>query len=261
MDKTHWRQINIAYPGDNPEQREQQAVTHLAQVLPASEDSGLITTWWYLRKGPWRIRYTPTTTCHDTDPIRQLLTQTHPWTSDIYEPETHAFGGTEAMQVAHALFHHDSRHLLTYLHPRPSDRRERSLILCTALMRSAGLDLDEQGDVWAKVANARAAAHNRLPPTDSDVWKAFTDNVRHLLLGISHTDELSRTWHTAFETAGASLRALREAGKLTRGLRAAIAKHVIFHWNRIGIPAADQAALAHAATEAIFGREQRVVSL
>jgi thiopeptide-type bacteriocin biosynthesis protein len=152
------------------------------------------------------------------------------------------------MAVAHTLFHHDSRHLLGYLHQQPTDRREQSLILCTALMRAAALDLNEQGDVWARVAEHRAGHLNR--PPDQSTWDAFTGNVRHLILGAARDKGV---WHAAFHTAGASLRHLRETGGLIRGLRSVIALHVIFHWNRLGLPATTQAALAHAATEAIFG--------
>ncbi|MGK5673308.1 thiopeptide-type bacteriocin biosynthesis protein [Micromonospora sp. URMC 106] len=36
------------------------------------------------------------------------------WAEQTYEPETHAFGGADAMTVAHALFHTDSRHILRH---------------------------------------------------------------------------------------------------------------------------------------------------
>jgi thiopeptide-type bacteriocin biosynthesis protein len=154
------------------------------------------------------------------------------------------------MSTAHTLFHHDSRHLLTYLHQHPTDRRERSLILCTALMRAAGLDLNEQGDVWARVVEHRAERFNQPPTPDADTWKSFTGEVCRLLLGTART---TGDWHTAFENAGAGLHRLRETGQLTRGLRTVIALHVIFHWNRIGLPTATQARLAQAAKDAIFG--------
>ncbi|MBO4210977.1 thiopeptide-type bacteriocin biosynthesis protein, partial [Micromonospora echinofusca] len=155
MKETPWQQVNITYPGQSRHERERHAIPHLHRVLPAAETAGLITSWWFIRKGPWRIRYLPTTPDTDPGPVHDLLTGTRAWTSDIYEPETHAFGGPDAMDTAHTLFHHDSRHLLTYLHHQPTDRRERSLILCTALMRATGLDLNEQGDVWARVARHR----------------------------------------------------------------------------------------------------------
>jgi len=248
VDDTTWRQLNISYPGRTSQEREQHAVAHLGRVLPAAEAAGLITGWWYIRKGAWRTRYRPASTPDSRDLARTLLTDGVNWTSDIYEPETHAFGGEHAMTTAHTLFHHDSRHLLDYLASTPTDRRERSLILCTAMMRTAALDIYEQGDVWARVAQHRTE-HLRRPPGEK--WKAFVDDVRRLLLGTARTTD---GWHTAFEDAGANLRHLRETGELTRGLRAVITQHAIFHWNRLGLTATDQAALAQAAKEAVFGK-------
>ncbi|WP_432830669.1 thiopeptide-type bacteriocin biosynthesis protein [Dactylosporangium sp. CA-092794] len=245
-----WQQINITYPGATSQEREQHAIAHLRQVLPAAETAGLITTWWFIRKGPWRVRYLPTQHHHSHDLARQLLTDQMTWTSDIYEPETHAFGGRDAIDTAHTLFHHDSRHLLTYLHQHPTDRREHTIILCTTLMRAAALDLYEQGDVWARVANHRTEHLSHPPAPDPHTWETFTGDVRRLMTG---TARATSDWHTAFATAGTNLRHLRETGTLTRGLRAVIAHHVIFHWNRIGLPARTQAALAQAAKEAIFG--------
>ncbi|WP_410814897.1 thiopeptide-type bacteriocin biosynthesis protein [Micromonospora sp. 067-2] len=250
MDHTPWHQVNITFPGPTAREREQQAVAHLSQVLPAAETAGLITCWWFIRKGAWRIRYLPTNSPGSGDQGRLLLTERTTWTSDIYEAETHAFGGHDAMTAAHALFHHDSRHLLVYLHQHPTTRREHSLILCTALMRAAGMDLNEQGDVWAQVVQLRAGHLNRASPTDAGRWERFTGDVRRLLLGAPRT---TGDWHTAFANAGAALHRHRERGALTRGLRAVIALHVIFHWNRLGLPATTQATLARAAQEAIFG--------
>ncbi|MEG3635524.1 thiopeptide-type bacteriocin biosynthesis protein [Micromonospora palythoicola] len=249
MTHAAWQHVTISYPGRSRHDREQQAVAHLSRVLPAAETAGLITAWWFIRKGPWRIRYLPTTpTGHQ--PLIDLLTEGCAWSGDIYEPEIHTFGGTQAMDTAHTLFHHDSRHLLTYLHDRPTDRRERSLVLCTALMRAAGLDLNEQGDVWARLAHRRTAHPHQRPASDADTWEAFTGKVRHLLLGTARTPG---DWQAAFETTGTALHRLRATGQLTRGVRAVVAEHVIFHWNRIGIPATTQATLAHAATDAILG--------
>ncbi|MFB9235038.1 thiopeptide-type bacteriocin biosynthesis protein [Plantactinospora siamensis] len=249
MDHAPWQQINISYPGHTAQEREQQAVAHLSRVLPAAKTAGLITCWWFIRKGAWRIRYLPTNSPDSQDQAHRLLTEGVPWTRDIYEPETHAFGGHDAMTTAHMLFHHDSRHLLTYLYRHPITRREHSLILCTALMRAAGLDLNEQGDVWAQVVEHRDA-YLQASPTDVAGWERFTGEVRSLLLGAPRT---TGDWYTAFENAGAALHRQRERGTLTRGLRAVIALHVIFHWNRLGLPATTQATLARAAQKAIFG--------
>ncbi|MCD0447655.1 thiopeptide-type bacteriocin biosynthesis protein [Actinocorallia sp. API 0066] len=243
MDETRWKQVNITYPGQTPREREHAAVQHLSTVLPAAESTGTITSWWFIRKGRWRIRY-----LGPPHPPQDIFTNKHAWTPDIYEPETHAFGGPHSMTAAHTLFHHDSHHLLTYLADNPNDRQERSLILCTALMRAAGLDLNEQGDVWAKIAEQRAPLTPE-PPTPN-VWASYTHNVRHLLLGHPHPDLTDNAWLTSFQHTGTTLQQLRETGHLTRGIRAVISQHIIFHWNRLGLPATTQAALAQAATQA-----------
>lgn len=253
MDENAWKQVNITHPGQDPNEREHHAVKHLARVLPAAEAGGLIASWWFIRKGPWRIRYQPAdhTASQDADPLHPLLTAGVTWTRDIYEPEVHAFGGAASMDAAHALFHADSRHLLGFLNGTPTDRRERSLILCTALMRAAGLDVNEQGDVWAQVAEQRTGLPGQ--PADPQVWAVFTRDVRHLLLGQARADLIGPGWLAAFEDTGTALRTLREDGNLTRGIRAVIALHLVFHWNRWGLPATEQAMLARAAKEAVFG--------
>jgi thiopeptide-type bacteriocin biosynthesis protein len=253
MDETHWKQVNITFPLEDHREREQQAISHLARTLPVAENTGLITSWFFIRKGRWRIRYLPADTASRDHGSNHLphLTQGLDWTSDIYEPETHAFGGTASMDTAHKLFHADSHHLLTYLSGTATDRKERSLILCTALMRAAGLDFGEQGDVWARIAQQRSAQLQTLP--EPPTWASSTD-VRYLLLGRARPEEFPNGWLTAFEKAGSHLKVLRERGHLTRGIRAVIALHVIFHWNRIGLPGPTQAVLAQAAKEAIFDR-------
>lgn len=248
--------MNIAYPGRDRAQREHRAVGHLARVMPAAEADGIITSWWFIRKGRWRIRYLlagETGGREHRDPLRPLLTSEVTWTSGIYEPEIHAFGGPDSMTLAHTLFHHDSHHLLSFLREGPADRREHSLILCTALMRAAGLDWNEQGDVWARIAEHRAGLPGQTAAADPRTWGAFTSGIRQLLLGTVRADAVSPGWLTAFADAGAALQALREQGGLTRGMRAVIALHVIFHLNRIRLAAATQATLARAAKEAVFG--------
>ncbi len=256
MDETAWKQVNITYPSPDPHQREHHAIDHLTRVLPAAEAHGLITAWFFIRKGAWRIRYLiaeGATGRGDryTDPLHPLLTDRVQWTDDLYEPEIHAFGGPSSMNTAHTLFHHDSRHLLTFLRADPTDRREHSLVLCTALMRAAGLDFNEQGDVWARVTEQRPGPAN--PPADPQAWASFTSDVRHLLLGDARPDLIGHDWLTAFKETGEQLRTLRENGTLTRGIRAVIALHVIFHWNRLGLTATTQGTLARAAKEVVFG--------
>lgn len=172
----------------------------------------------------------------------------------MYEPETHAFGGPAGMDTAHALFHADSRHILSGTHDH-EDRQELTILLFTAMMRTAGLDWFEQGDVWARAVDLR-------PPTDLPdpaQWGSFTTATHRLLTvdtGPLRTDgslEFAADWFTAFEQAGAALAALNRDGLLTRGLRAVIAHHTIFAWNRLGLPTQAQAAIAQASKEVILG--------
>lgn len=55
--------------------------------------------------------------------------------------------------------------------------------------------------------------------------------------------------------AGQSLAIAAGRANLERGIRAILAHHVIFHWNRLGFDVGTQHALAHAATTAVFHHE------
>ncbi|MEV5695552.1 thiopeptide-type bacteriocin biosynthesis protein [Micromonospora globbae] len=260
MTAPEWRQITITFP--DPHTAEQAAKTHLAPILTEAEASHLITTWFYVRKDSWRLRYLPAATTSDAD--RYLTSQLARLRNDrrisaivagIYEPETHAFGGTTAMETAHRLWHHDSRHLLTRSTDHTRGRqRELSIMLSATMMRAAGLDWYEQGDVWARVAD------HRDPPQPARV-DALGNAVRRLLtvdsagLTRSQGSPLAgcRTLFEAYTSAGYVLRQLNQTGQLRRGLRATLAHHVIFTWNRRGIPGLHQAALATAAKTVIFG--------
>lgn len=266
---TRWRQINI--PFTSASVAEHHLATDLGPALTAAEDSGLLQKWWFLRKQPWRLRYLPTPTAepeHAAAAVQKAvrglrdsgITQ---FTTTIYEPETHAFGGPASMRAAHTLFHIDSRNIATHLaSPTTSSsahvhhsgrRREMSLLLCTALMRAAGLDRYEQGDVWARIA-----AHR--PQTSTDPQHLTTavqtlvsvDTAPGTQLRVTGSLAYADEWFTAFERTGRTLRHLANTGELTRGVRAVITHHVLFHWNRIGLPTSDQAGLARAAERMSF---------
>lgn len=195
------------------------------------------------------------------------------WVENIYEPETLAFGGEEGMAAAHSLFHQDSRHIFEHLRPlgdgtlnsAPNGqgrRRELSVLLCAALMRAAGQDRYEQGDIWAKVADHRPTENSAQP----EQWRTFKAAMKRLITVDTSSETALRTggalefatdWLTVFEQAGETLKTLSDEGLLTRGIRAITAYHIIFHWNRIGLPYQTQANMALAAKEVIFG-DQRV---
>ncbi|MEU8178845.1 thiopeptide-type bacteriocin biosynthesis protein [Microbispora hainanensis] len=269
MDPCPWRQVNVAFP--NWATAEQTAVAHLAPLMTEAETEGSITAWFFIRKAPcWRVRYLPGRDATQADAhlrrrLEDLKSKRH--IDDVrhlvYEPETHAFGGPEAMQVAHELFHRDSRHILARaVHLTPAlGRRETAILLSAVLMRAAGLDWYEQGDVWAKVAEHRPGESAWPPERQAELSQAMhrllTADVRAMCDAENAPLATYRPWVTAFKDAGQGLADLAAQGRLLRGLRAVLAHHVIFHANRVGLPSSDQSAIAALAVHAVFNRFSR----
>ena len=164
------------------------------------------------------------------------------WTGGIYEPETEAFGGREGMNVAHELFCADSRSALAET-GRPGGK-ERSILLISTLFRAAGLDPFEAGDVWAKLAALRPPI---TPPAGPTRERSVSAMRRLMNTDAAQRPDAEPEWVervAAFADTGHQLRNLATQGYLTRGLRAVLAHHVIFTFNRAGVPTVEQAAAA-----------------
>jgi protein-L-isoaspartate(D-aspartate) O-methyltransferase len=251
---------------------------HLRPVLDR-----LPARWWYIRKHPhWRIRHQPHNQAELNAPLPALLDAltadavVRTWHPAIYEPEAVAFGGPAGMRVAHELFCRDSPttlHLLTAAPaPEPAAGRvELSLLAISRMLRAAGLDWYEQGDVWAKVAasrphsaiNSPTRTPTRIPtPTTGRPVAAAAPSAARRLLTLDtgpNTDLTThgplarhRSWLDAFDDTGTRLATLAATGQLARGLRAVLAHHVIFHWNRLAIPGDDQHTLAVLSRDALL---------
>jgi thiopeptide-type bacteriocin biosynthesis protein len=252
-----WHQVNITFPDwDHAE------LTAATRIAPQLDADGLAATWWFIRKHPcWRVRYQsgPGDQARIEQRLGELAAAGHitGWTRVVYEPEVCAFGGPEAMAVAHRLFHADSHGILTCLRDQPEGRhrREISLMLCSVMMRAARQDFFEQGDVWARVADYR-----KPPPGSNPDRPGPLDHVRRLITAdaesqmsdgapLAHCAQRA----AAYATAGRELAGLTAAGLLHRGLRDVLAHHVIFAWNRLGLPYATQSVLAGTAKTAVFG--------
>ncbi|WP_182887417.1 thiopeptide-type bacteriocin biosynthesis protein [Microbispora sp. H10885] len=260
MQPNRWRQTNVAFADRSEAQR--LAVSRIGPILRDAEDRGLISAWWFIRKQQWRFRWLPAGHA-EADAVLHALAdagESMRWTSTVCEFEPVAFGGPAGMDAACALFHADSRHLLHWLEAdRPLGQRETSVLLGSTLMRAAGLDWFEQGDVWAKVADLRP--HRTTIPTDRDRARELHDAMGILMATDAHglCDPASdgplssqQAWVSAFETGGQSLAHLNRNGQLERGLRAVLAHHLIFHFNRAGFSGADQAAMAALAVDVVF---------
>ncbi|MEV4315149.1 thiopeptide-type bacteriocin biosynthesis protein [Actinocrispum sp. NPDC049592] len=262
-----WQQVVVEF-GDYAT-AEQAAVAHLLPIMDRAEADSVFASWWFIRKAPeWRLRYLPTHQATEAAARHALRTALDTlrvtghiagWCETIYEPEVHAFGGAEAMAIAHQLSHLDSRHIFTHLGSGRDQRRELTVLLCSVLMRAAGQDWYEQGDIWARVAENRPLS----PETPPDRTRALESGLRRLmtvdagpsspLVGPDGTLAHVATWSTAFHTNGTALGELARQGALRRGLRSVLAHHVIFHWNRLGLSYNTQSVLARAAKEVVLG--------
>ena len=270
MPPLHWRQYQIEFP--DRAAAEHTAAHDLLPVLSAAQDARILHGWWFVRKQPWKLRYLaddPAST-EVTDLLDKLAADGRitGWAPGIYEPETHAFGGDTAMQAAHTLFHHDSHHLLTraaQLDTPVLGRRETTVLLCSAMLRAAGLDWYEQGDVWANVAQLRpadptATTPERVTHLTSAMRRLMTADTRSLCAASGSPLVGCDGWVDAFEQAGQALADLARHGRLTRGVRAVLAHHIIFHTNRAGLPTRDQATLAALASHMVFTADTDAVS-
>lgn len=164
------------------------------------------------------------------------------WVGGIYEPETHAFGGPEGMEVAHDVFCADSPAALA--ETGTPGARERSVMLLSAMIRAAGLDPFEAGDVWARWAALRPPV---TPPQGPALDRAVSAMRRLMNADAALRPDAEAGWVervAEFEDAGRRLRRLAADGRLIRGIRAVIAHHAIFAFNRAGVPAETQAATA-----------------
>lgn len=274
-----WLQVRVDFPDYS---RAAEVVgEQLLPLLRRAEDSGVLRSWWYVRKAPhWRLRFGAS--AGRDAAMRTLVTDQlnglarrgllAGWSTGIYEPEAAAFGGLEGMAIAHRFFHADSSRTLEYLTSQRRDRdrgtgtpteREVSLLLCAALLRAAGQDWHEQGDVWRRVAAMRPLPGNSSP----EGFGGTVEKVRVLLAVDSgpatRTGPVAapggdpfaplRPWLASATETGTALADCAGREALHRGLRDVLAHHMIFHWNRLGLPAATQAVLAHAATSAVLG--------
>ncbi len=126
------------------------------------------------------------------------------------------------------------------------------MLLCSHLLRAAGQEWTEQGDVWHRVAQMRSATSRHNEEMVEQVGRLLAADTR-ALTGPGARLEHAGVRASVFRTAGRALAAAAGRGELTRGLRAVLAQLVVFHWNRADIPTPVQAALARAARDHILG--------
>lgn len=258
-----WYQVRVEFPAWST--AEAVGAEQLGPRLDRLQATGAVAGWWFLRKHPcWRLRLHGADTAavdHVLDDLTAAGVVARCWPT-VYEPETAAFGGPAGMDAAHDLFCADSRGVLGYVrHDAPGlGRRELSILLISGLLRAAGLDVFECGDVFDRVTRLRPV------PSDADAARIeqLAASVRVLLpIPDLPTSDLftsggpvahAEPWLAAFQTAGRQLGDAAAQGHLDRGIRAILTHVLIFHWNRFGLSAASQGILARAATAALLPR-------
>jgi thiopeptide-type bacteriocin biosynthesis protein len=133
------------------------------------------------------------------------------------------------------------------------------MLLCTCLLRGAGLEWYEQGDIWQRVTTDRPlpkdATATQLKPLTASIQELLTADLHPTgtLFGPGRPAARASVWADAFRVTGRTLGTASRGGTLNRGLRQVLAYIVIFHWNRLGLPGRTQSLLAHAARTAILG--------
>jgi protein-L-isoaspartate(D-aspartate) O-methyltransferase len=247
---TTWTQANLHLA---PETSAEPALTE--HILPAM--ARLAPAWWFIRKDPVRLRWSagsderlPADIAAAFDALQPA--QVTSWNLAVYEPEIGAFGGADAMTAAHVWFCADSRHLATALTipDFAGHRATYAMLLAVHLMRAAGLDWWEQGDVWAKLTVLRPRTTPDAERHHSDVEALIT---RDPWQRPNPRLEPHSAWFDAATQLGETLAHLAALGRTSRGLRALLAQHLVHHWNRIGLPSQQQGDLVAATRATVFG--------
>lgn len=258
--RTQWSQFYVEFSDWTA--ADQIAAAYLVPMLNNLEVDETAPLWWFIRKHPcWRVRLSGRHENRVHGDLDKLVQAGHlrRWWLGNYEPEAAAFGGPAGMLTAHLLFAADSHHILNHADV-PLGRRELSVILCTIMMRAAGLEWYEQGDVWDRVINeehrsdTNKVLEGRLEGLTRQIRQLLVSDTspNGQLLGNGAALHPVTEWAEAFRRAGDALSEGVQAGSLERGLRRVLAYHVIFHWNRIGLSFGTQSALALAARNAIL---------
>ena len=224
--------------------------------------------WWFVRKRPhWRLRYLDAGYPDLPGDLRDALdTMTasgtlRRWRRAVYEPETAAFGGPAGLKAVNDIHVADATGLLTYLGTNADggvdgpSRSLASLMTLAHLMRAAGLEWAEQGDVWARVEELRPEAPITDPVSVGLAGKARSALSTDLTALVRDDTDFAclSTWAGELHDTGRHLAAITAGGALQTGLRTVLARTVLFCWNRAGFTTEQQSVWALAARRAILG--------
>ncbi|MFE2032846.1 thiopeptide-type bacteriocin biosynthesis protein [Streptomyces scopuliridis] len=180
------------------------------------------------------------------------------WWPSLYDPEYFAFGGPAGTAIAHDLFHADSIGVLNYLRrtttktdPGLLDPKATSLLLISLFLRTAEQKCclgENGGQASAAGRHTRRAGEHH----DGHAPEPLTADTEPLLAADDPLSPLA-DWAAAVEHAGQALAHASREGRLSLGTCSILARHILFHWNRMGFSTSQQVIWARAARETILG--------
>jgi thiopeptide-type bacteriocin biosynthesis protein len=183
------------------------------------------------------------------------------WELGFYEPETHQFGGRDGLALFHQFSTIDTLSTLDALAIARSGRGKLPPSAVSLLLVNTLLDVVVPGgpwehwDVWR---NMRLTGRDFAPDDPARDLARRTVETNRTVLGALATDReaalasasraeraLLVTHRRALDTWAARLRRAVRRGALEHGIRTILPFYVVFHWNRFGLPMAEQRVLTY----------------
>lgn len=256
----NWLQINLAI------QRQQgdalpSARAFFQRLSPALKNwrqHGVVNRFFFVRKPPdLRLRFlVGTTETHMLPELEMILSSlvrdgfVQRFFRSVYEPEFRQFGGIEAMEWVHRYFDADSMGWIAL--DRLASRGERTsstemFVLATMndlFLRTLSCP-EEVWDAWCNLASVMPSDHSDDAPMADIVL------LESLLPSASPAEvQILQEFVSSNQQLANGLWQVWNGGRLQCGLRSILPFVAMFHFNRHGLNAATQAALAHAMSRA-----------
>lgn len=229
------------------------------QTIANSRRARLVRAAFYQRKDPGvRLRLQLADANSDLTQIEKTLRDLRKagklsaYRSACYEPEQFLFGGAAAMAAVHAYFDHDSSQWLElYAQVMIGRLGIAPAVISLAQLsdlfgETLGQRHEEIWDVWCRLAEFHGMAPPLAPTEASTFAVPRLGRLAQLPNLPAEALDCLRTLASANRRLSARLRQLATQGRLEQGMRGVLAALALFHWNRIGLDAAQRQRLLQA---------------
>jgi thiopeptide-type bacteriocin biosynthesis protein len=228
-----WRQINVALPDSDASGGA--FFSALAPSLPELRGGGGGSCFWFVRKEPGlRLRFGGEAMTADVAAIFDALVASGAvtsWFSSVYEPETHQFGGPEAMDAAHRWFDRDTAAWFAWNDLGGRQRITPNVLSLAVLVDLFERCLEAREEVWDVAENL---AHLYAAPPDDTAAPAI--GLSQLGQLLREVEPVAAIYRDANAALAGELAALWRRGALTAGRRGILPFVAAFHWNRYRAP-------------------------